>query len=87
MSEFKKWTVRQFARHYVKTIDQIPNENGDYISPIFGSSHLIVFAADLKFGKVKVKREIKKEIDRIERKKLDANIKAFSDHRPDVNLP
>jgi hypothetical protein len=43
------WSVQDFAKHYVDTIYSQPNAWGQYLSPIFGQSHSILYAMSKRF--------------------------------------
>jgi|APGre2960657404_1045060.scaffolds.fasta_scaffold08969_6 hypothetical protein len=44
-----EWSVQDFAKHYVDTIYSQPNAWGQYLSPIFGQSHSILYAMSKRF--------------------------------------
>jgi len=44
------WTVEDYARHYVETINAPPNGWGQHVSPLFGQSHSVMIEASKRFG-------------------------------------
>jgi hypothetical protein len=58
----KKWTLDQFARHYVETMAKPANAWGQHVSDIFGKSHHIMIAAGDVYPSDHVQKAFEKAI-------------------------
>lgn len=57
-----KWSLSQFAKHYAETVTGQADVDGNYISPIFGPSRMILFSARLRFTEQAIEKATLREL-------------------------
>lgn len=62
MKPIDQWTIEDYARHYVETINSPANGWGQHCSDIFGQAHNIMIKSAELFGNDETQEAIKKEL-------------------------